>query len=272
MAESLPDGQEQPTKTNGYLRNREEMVTSSNPDLPHSADYVSPDERHSAAASGLQRGSTESLPGSTSDGKAKPPRRPLPWWLTYLWDANISPFIFVRWTGPMGPRLVSGWTSRRFHHLSPEEAQALHNYSYSIFRQRGSGEYALAYILAPGAFARRPLIWKISDLVNKSGPGGIPSVWMYGSHDWMDCVAGMAAVEKIRATPLPEGSKDAGYIGGEEWRGNSASSKGGEAKVLFVNNAGHHLYLDNADQFNSFILDELKDVETRAAFRRQAQA
>lgn len=84
--------------------------------------------------------------------EANVPRKPLPKWLTYLWDANISPFSLVRWSGPLGPRFVSGWTSRRFSHLPPEEAQALHTYAYTLFKQPGSGEYALAYILAPGAF------------------------------------------------------------------------------------------------------------------------
>ncbi|KAL2369924.1 alpha/beta hydrolase [Blastomyces gilchristii SLH14081] len=95
------------------------------------------------------------------NGESTPPRRPLPKWLKYLWDANVSPFSLVRWSGPLGPRLVSGWTSRRFSHLPPAEAQALHDYAYSLFRMRGSGEYALAYILAPGAFARNPLIKRI---------------------------------------------------------------------------------------------------------------
>jgi cardiolipin-specific phospholipase len=56
----------------------------------------------------------------------QPPRRRIPGWLSYLWEANLlSPFSFVRWSGPLGPRLVSGWTSRRFSHLPEEEAQAL---------------------------------------------------------------------------------------------------------------------------------------------------
>ncbi|EDN10205.1 abhydrolase domain-containing protein [Histoplasma capsulatum] len=93
--------------------------------------------------------------------EATPPRRPLPKWVKYLWDSNVSPFSLVRWSGPLGPRLISAWTSRRFSHLPPAESQALHDYAYSLFRMRGSGEYALAYILAPGAFARNPLIRRI---------------------------------------------------------------------------------------------------------------
>lgn len=108
---------------------------------------------------------------TSSAPPAPPPRKPLPRWLTTLWDANVSPFSLVRLSGPLGPRLVSGWTSRRFAHLPPDEATALHDYAYSLFRQRGSGEYALAYILAPGAFARSPLLRRIQDV----GRGWIPA-------------------------------------------------------------------------------------------------
>ena len=141
------------------------------------------------------------------------PRKPLPKWLTYLWDANISPFSLVRWSGPLGPRLASGWTSRRFSHLPPEQAQALHSYAYSLFRQRGSGEYALSYILAPGAFARSPLIRRIQGIgrqmiapdgsvtssistAERRRENGIPVVLMYGEKDWMDIDGGYAAVRK----------------------------------------------------------------------------
>ncbi|KAI5293647.1 hypothetical protein KEM52_005351 [Ascosphaera acerosa] len=106
----------------------------------------------------------EMPPSTTKEGSAKsdPPVRKIPKWVAYLWDANVSPFTLVRWAGPLGPRLVSSWTSRRFGHLPPDEASALHDYAYSLFRQRGSGEYALAHVLAPGAFARSPLIRRIS--------------------------------------------------------------------------------------------------------------
>lgn len=98
---------------------------------------------------------------NTTKKVAPPPKRTLPKWFTYLWDSNVSPFSLVRWSGPLGPRLVSGWTSRRFSHLPEPEALALHDYAYSVFRMRGSGEYALAHILAPGAHARSPLIQRI---------------------------------------------------------------------------------------------------------------
>jgi cardiolipin-specific phospholipase len=269
VKQALPDGNEESTLAS---KHQDEMISRSNPNLPEALN-VSPNGIQSSSAPVSPGASSNSLPDerdavATQKPTAKtaetPPRRPLPKWLVYLWDANVSPFSLVRWSGPFGPRLVSGWTSRRFNQLPPDESQALHNYAYSLFRQRGSGEYALAYILAPGAFARRPIIWRVQDLVSKVGPGGIPSVWMYGDTDWMDIAGGFAAEEKIRNTPVPmkDEKPEGSYVGGEEWRGKKEGF-GGEAKVLIVQNAGHHLYLDGHEEFNRMIVKEMKDVEAR---------
>ena len=194
--------------------------------------------------------------------RAQPRPRRMPRWMVYLWEANISPFSIVRWSGPLGPCLVSGWTSRRFTHLPLPEAEALHQYSYSLFRQRGSGEYVLAYVLAPGAFARSPLIRRIKGVGRQVVPNaststksdtttaytggerenGIPVVLMYGENDWMDAAWGYAAAEKIKL------EKE------RLLRGASAEKKAkdnGEAKVVVIKKAGHHLYLDRHQQFVS---------------------
>lgn len=208
---------------------------------------------------------------------AEAPRRPLPKWLTYLWDANISPFSIVRWTGPLGPRFVSGWTSRRFSHLPPDESEALHHYAYSLFRQRGSGEYALAYILAPGAFARSPLIRRINGVGRQNLPTpdpasasssskplaketGIPIVMMYGEHDWMDIAGGYAAEQKLRE----EKEKVLKSATQEEKR-----RENGSAKVVIIQKAGHHVYLDGWEQFNEVMR---KEMEETSAYTKKAKA
>jgi len=201
----------------------------------------------------------------------EPPKRRLPGWLYYLWEANmVSPFTFVRWSGPIGPRLVSGWTSRRFSMLPEEEAQALHDYSYALFRQRGSSEYALAYLLAPGAFARSPMIRRIQgvgrqyikphnaptvDSTSSTSPAqretGFPIVFMYGENDWMDVAGGFAAEEKIKQ----ERERVLACASSEERK-----SDRGEAKVVIINKAGHHVYLDGWEQFNRVMAQEMEDV------------
>lgn len=198
------------------------------------------------------------------------PRRPLPKWITHLWDANISPFSIVRWSGPLGPRFVSGWTSRRFSHLPPEEAQTLHMYAYSLFKQRGSGEYALAYILAPGAFARSPLIRRIAGVGRQPLPtpasspadgqptkqplkeAGIPIVMMYGENDWMDIAGGYAAEQKIKE----EKARLLKGLSEEEKKKDK-----GEARVLIIKKAGHHVYLDGYEEFNEVMRKEMEDTQ-----------
>jgi cardiolipin-specific phospholipase len=258
------------------------------PEDPYAVSAEMPDPQDSTMASEFTQDQDATAQADQNNflnkapKSAEAPRRPLPKWLTYLWDANISPFSVVRWAGPLGPRLVSGWTSRRFSHLPPDEAQALHDYSYSLFRQRGSGEYALAYILAPGAFARSPLIRRIQGVGRQylgvhAGPipdatdapssapdrpreNGLPVVLMYGEQDWMDVAGGYAAEQKLK-------------------EGRDAATKGkpylerkkdqGDAKVVIIQKAGHHVYLDGSEQFNEVMLDEMKDVERRA---RQASS
>ncbi|KAI1764273.1 alpha/beta-hydrolase [Hypoxylon sp. FL1150] len=200
---------------------------------------------------------------SASEPEANAPKkRPYPPWLVWLWDANVSPFSIVRLAGPLGPRVASGWTSRRFNHLTPEEKQTLHDYAYSIFRQRGSGEYALPYLLAPGAHARRPVINRIHRVgrqtvtpATETEPAvketGYPIVFMYGENDWMDVAGGLAAEEKLKQAKV-----NALLRGTEEEK----RKENGGAKVIIVSKAGHHLYLDNPDEFNDHIRKELEET------------
>ena len=209
---------------------------------------------------------------AAQNGASPPSKTKLSKLFTILWDANISPFSLVRWSGPLGPRLVSGWTSRRFSHLSVEESQALHTYAFSLMRMKGSGEYALAYILAPGAFARSPLIRRIEEVgrqqlplpmltPDKSGSGssgnprehGIPITFIYGENDWMDVAGGFAAEQKLKdrqAVVLQRATPD-----------EKAKEKGA-AKVLIIREAGHHVYLDGWEEFNQVMRDEMTEVSS----------
>jgi cardiolipin-specific phospholipase len=212
---------------------------------------------------------------SSGNPNARPPQTTSRKVFSWLWDQNVSVFSFVRWSGPLGPRLVSGWTSRRFGTLPAEEASALHDYSYSLFRQRGSGEYALGYVLAPGAYARSPLIRRIGGVgrgeynpadvgpktaaiegTEKVKENGIPVVFMYGSHDWMDPKGGYASVEKLKEVK-ERALKE--YL----HKGEKAPRDQSEAKVLVTDKAGHHIYLDGDDHFNEQITAEFKDTERR---------
>ncbi|KAK3353623.1 Alpha/Beta hydrolase protein [Lasiosphaeria hispida] len=243
------------TMANEFIQDQESIANSKPAPGGDNNNFMRARDKKAAAAAN---------PNSTT-----PPKRPLPSWLVWLWDANVSPFSIVRMTGPLGPRFVSGWTSRRFNHLPPDEKEALHTYSYSLFRQKGSGEYALPYILAPGAFARSPVINRIQDVgrqvvkpATETEPAvretGFPIVFMYGDNDWMDVAGGFAAEEEVKQRIVKA------LLNGTE---EEKRREGGSAKVVIVSKAGHHLYIDNADEFNAYVRKEME--ETRAQGLRE---
>ena len=77
---------------------------------------------------------------------------------------------------------------------------------------------------------------------------------MYGDHDWMDVSGGHAAVARL------EEEKHRVLAGAtvEERRDDQ-----GSAKVVVINRAGHHLYLDGWKEFNRVVLAEMEDVNRR---------
>jgi len=269
MAADMPEPEDS-SMANEFLQDQEDDIVNRNGNLKTNGDNNNFLNARSKAEAAKSKKAPEA-----------PPRRPIPKWLSYLWDANISPFSIVRWSGPLGPRFVSGWTSRRFSHLAETESEVLHTYAYSLFRQRGSGEYALAYILAPGAFARSPLIRRIhgvgrqplpspaqSQLTQKiadatpaassSSPNppltketGIPIVMMYGENDWMDIAGGYAAEQKLKE----EKEKALKMATAEEKK-----RENGSAKVLIIKKAGHHVYLDGWEEFNEVMREEMEET------------
>lgn len=154
---------------------------------------------------------------------------------TYLWEEGWSPFQVVRATMFWGPMLIGKYSTRRFSGLSEEETRDMHDYIMNITLAKGSGEYCISHILAPGAYARMPLVDRIDKLK-------IPVTFVYGDHDWMDPKGGVQSVEKLRQA------------------GN------GNGKMYLVGNAGHHVYLDNHVAVNELLVKELEKEYENAAY------
>ncbi|KAF9172109.1 hypothetical protein BGX21_002885 [Mortierella sp. AD011] len=138
------------------------------------------------------------------------------------WERNITPQSIMRFTGPFGPSLVASYTSRRFAHLEEDEQRDLNNYIYHISSKSGSGEYAMSTILAPGAYARWPLMDRLRDIK-------MPTVFLYGESDWMDYRAAEKARKNMTVPTV----------------------------LLRIPSAGHHLYLDNPPAFDKAILQTI---------------
>ncbi|ODQ81792.1 hypothetical protein BABINDRAFT_160032 [Babjeviella inositovora NRRL Y-12698] len=162
--------------------------------------------------------------------------KPVPAWFDYLWNKNISPFVLVRKTGPLGSLFVSGWTYRRFSKLaSLFEKQKLHKYTYGIFNAKGSGEYILNYVLAAGANPRFPLLERLSQkMAERRDVINCDYTWVYGKDDWMDVHGGELCSKLIN------------------------EQTGHQSTVVEVPDCGHHIYLDNVEAFNKLVVDEMK--------------
>ncbi|KAI8351492.1 Alpha/Beta hydrolase protein [Choanephora cucurbitarum] len=155
----------------------------------------------------------------------EPPKRNIPSWVTYLWDRNVTPMSIVRMIGPFGPSMVHNYTSRRFAHLDESEQHDLYDYLYNITSSSGSGEFALAAILSPGAFARKPLFNRLAGLK-------MPTVFIYGEQDWMDYRAAEKAKQFMNVP----------------------------TKVIRIPEGGHHMYLDNPEPFNETVREEMRQT------------
>lgn len=147
---------------------------------------------------------------------------------THLWEEGWSPFQVVRSSLFWGPMLVGKYSSRRFGALSEDETRDMHDYIMNITLAKGSGEYCISHILAPGAYARMPLVDRISELK-------IPISFVYGDHDWMDPSGGVSSIDNLKAA------------------GNE------NARMFIVPRAGHHVYLDNAKAVNKLLVKELNE-------------
>lgn len=155
-----------------------------------------------------------------------------PKWFSSVWNSSYTPQWFIRSMGPMGPRFVKGYTTRRFPYLDPKEGQAFCDYLYHISAAPGSGEYALSSILSPGAWARLPLKPKFSSLKVPTTFICIFLLILDGEEDWMDFQNAEDSRPLIQAP----------------------------TKVIRVSNAGHHLYLDNPEDTNSLLIKEIKET------------
>ncbi|KAH9179926.1 alpha/beta-hydrolase, partial [Lactarius sanguifluus] len=147
---------------------------------------------------------------------------------THLWEEGWSPFQLVRSSLFWGPMLVGKYSSRRFGALNEDETRDMHDYIMNITLAKGSGEYCISHILAPGAYARMPLVDRVSALK-------MPISFVYGEHDWMDPSGGVSSIDNLKAA------------------GNE------KARMYIVPRAGHHVYLDNAKAVNKLLLKELNE-------------
>ena len=163
------------------------------------------------------------------------PKFPKSWIIEKLWSTNKSPFEVLQFLGPFYSKILSFWSFRRFKNFgndsdTTEMIMKLHNYSYSIFNQyQGSGEVAITRLINHEVLAKLPLCNR--GLVEFFVENEIRSLWVYGDKDWMNKNGGQYISDEIN------------------------KRKKGLSSFKVIENAGHHLYLDNPKIFNDLVVE-----------------
>ncbi len=151
--------------------------------------------------------------------------------LSYL-SERISPFSVMR-LGPesMGKSLLRrarGDITRKFAPLfgSDLAAEVVSDYIYHTNSLLpATGEDAFRALSIPIAFARFPLEEKLHTL-----PDSMPVTFLYGDRTWMDPSPGYRIVDAR--------TKRGAYT----------------SRITLIDNASHHIYIDNAPQFDAEVI------------------
>lgn len=153
-----------------------------------------------------------------------------------LWTWGATPQSVVRLAGPYGPKLVNRYVTRRF--TDGVHKDSVKDYMYHLSAKRSTSETAITRMLAPGIYAHDPLGPRLRHLQ-------VPTVFIYGSHDWMDQSAGQAVVDNHVNTAVP-------------------------MRLIITPHAGHNVFLDNPQTFVTQFLSSLQEISVEAQATRDA--
>jgi cardiolipin-specific phospholipase len=123
--------------------------------------------------------------------------------------------------GWLGRKCITGYAWKRFPSCSAAERTAIGNYMYHSSAAAGSGEYALAHLLRPGAYAYAPLADRLPTIAQSR----IAVDFVYGE-DGVDWMNGTHADKLVASGQLPSSTR-----------------------VLRVVGAGHQLIIDDPTAF-----------------------
>eukprot|EP01113_Clastostelium_recurvatum_P048729 TRINITY_DN8935_c0_g1_i2.p1 TRINITY_DN8935_c0_g1~~TRINITY_DN8935_c0_g1_i2.p1 ORF type:complete len:430 (-),score=81.09 TRINITY_DN8935_c0_g1_i2:19-1308(-) len=142
-----------------------------------------------------------------------------------------SPLSVLRAAGPWGPGLVTRFRSdipRKFAHLTPNLSH-VSDYIYHLNAQLpATGEQAFQSLTVGLGWAKAPII----DRLPGGLPASVPTTLIYGAETWMDLDAGVQLKNSLT----------------------------GPSKMVVVEDAGHHLYIDNSRAFNAAVLEVADQV------------
>jgi pimeloyl-ACP methyl ester carboxylesterase len=179
----------------------------------------------------------------------KPPGEQLhvPVWMRAVGTilSKFNPLATLRLAGPFGPTLVKKLRSDLGVRYAYEDSDAIYEYIYQCNAQQPTGEMAFGVMTKSFGWAKRPMIHRFGGI-----DPNIPVTFICGSKSWIDC--GPAYEIQTRRTDS--------YV-----------------DVKVVSGAGHHVYADASDKFNTILrsISDLvcsgEDLMTRLSNNDEAQ-
>ena len=161
--------------------------------------------------------------------------------IAYSWDKNFSLFDIYRNAGIFKSKIMSSWTTRRFEEMykrNPDLFRLMHNYMYRVFNARGSGEYAFTRLFTLGDRSIQAKLPLLNRCPKSFVDMKLPTFWIYGDVDWMDKDSGQLMCNEINRLS-------------QKYYGRKLSN------FSIIENAGHHVYLDNPKSFTKELFNFL---------------
>jgi len=156
-------------------------------------------------------------------------RLPFTWKLVGKLLSNVSPFTIVRAAGPKGRSLIGKVRpdlGEKWAAYVPDSNLIFDYIYHSNAQTPASGEDAFYCLTLPFGFARDPLINRLPSLSKR-----VPVAFLYGEHSWMDSSVGQHLCDTM----------------------------GDHVTLDLIPEAGHHIYIDNAEYFNHVVLARLSN-------------
>ncbi|XP_072219771.1 (Lyso)-N-acylphosphatidylethanolamine lipase isoform X1 [Leuresthes tenuis] len=142
----------------------------------------------------------------------------------------FNPLAVIRAAGPWGPGLVNRFRpdfKRKFEDLFDDDTMT--QYIYHCNAQTPSGEVGFRALSESLGWAKRPMLQRVHLL-----PPSMPVTMLYGARSWVSSSSGDKMAE-IR---------------------NPAHTK-----VMLINEASHHVYADQPEEFNRVVKNICKSVD-----------
>jgi pimeloyl-ACP methyl ester carboxylesterase len=147
---------------------------------------------------------------------------------------KVPPLGIVRTSGPFGEWLIRRARRDIMQKYDDvvDDSSIIARYIHQCNTDNPTGEYAFKRLLLGGPWARYP----IGERMKENFPSQIPVTFIYGDKSWMNNSYGIIIKE----------------------------SRNSYTHIEYVENAGHHVYADNSNDFNKYVNNACNILKTKA--------